>query len=168
MQAFFAKYDAAALYLSRRKYPPGLTYVEKNTFRRFCKKFLIKGLQKSHCDTFQFFTEEMRRAELNHRDWLKTHSASCLSDDELHIMIKDQVLLVLRSRQQVEEALVNYHNELNHLDVNKCLRLLNERSGLKKSPETESHQCPQSCKRHLKQWKIKMSPIFLTDTSGKP
>ncbi|XP_075883817.1 uncharacterized protein LOC142889085 isoform X2 [Nelusetta ayraudi] len=89
-EAFFAKYDAAALYLSRRKYPPGLTYVEKNTFRRFCKKFLIK-------------------------------------DDELHIMIKEQVLLVLRSRQQVDEALVNYHNELNHLDVNKCLRLLNER-----------------------------------------
>lgn len=48
LQAFFAKYDAAALYLSRRKYPPGLTYVEKNTFRRFCKKFLIKGLHRSH------------------------------------------------------------------------------------------------------------------------
>lgn len=44
-------------------------------------------------------------------------------------MIKDQILLVLRNRQQVEEALVNYHNELNHLDVNKCLRLLNERLG---------------------------------------
>lgn len=45
-QAYFAKYDAVALYLSRRKYPPGLTYVEKNTFRRFCKKFAIKGLQR--------------------------------------------------------------------------------------------------------------------------
>lgn len=45
-QACFAKYDAVALYLSRRKYPPGLTYVEKNTFRRFCKKFVIKGLQR--------------------------------------------------------------------------------------------------------------------------
>lgn len=44
-------------------------------------------------------------------------------------MIKDQILLVLRNRQQVEGALVNYHNELNHLDVNKCLRLLNERLG---------------------------------------
>lgn len=53
-----------------------------------------------------------------------------LSEDELHITIKDQVLLVLRSRQQVDEALVNYHNELNHLDVNKCLRLLNERFGV--------------------------------------
>lgn len=50
-----------------------------------------------------------------------------MSDDELHITIKDQVLLVLRSRQQVDEALTNYHNELNHLDINKCLRLLNER-----------------------------------------
>lgn len=39
----------------------------------------------------------------------------------------ERVLLVLRSRQQVEAALVDYHNELNHLDVNKCLRLLNER-----------------------------------------
>lgn len=57
-------------------------------------------------------------------------SSLCLSDDELHIMIKEQVLLVLRSRQQVDEALVSYHNELNHLDVNKCLRLLNERFGL--------------------------------------
>lgn len=63
VQAFFAKYDAAALYLSRRKYPPGLTYVEKNTFRRFCKKFLIKGLQKSDRDAFQFFfIEEMRES----------------------------------------------------------------------------------------------------------
>ncbi|XP_070699024.1 uncharacterized protein [Pempheris klunzingeri] len=39
----------------------------------------------------------------------------------------DRVRLVLRSRQQVEKALMDYHNELNHLDVNKCLRLLNER-----------------------------------------
>lgn len=46
-QAYFAKYDAVSLYLSRRKYPPGLTYVEKNTFRRFCKKFAIKGLYKT-------------------------------------------------------------------------------------------------------------------------
>lgn len=46
-QAYFAKYDAVELYLSRRKYPPGLTYVEKNTFRRFCKKFTMKGLYKT-------------------------------------------------------------------------------------------------------------------------
>lgn len=46
-QAYFAKYDAVSLYLSRRKYPPGLTYVEKNTFRRFCKKFAIKGLYET-------------------------------------------------------------------------------------------------------------------------
>lgn len=48
-------------------------------------------------------------------------------DDELHVVSGDRVLLVLRSRQQVEAALVDYHNELNHLDANKCLRLLNER-----------------------------------------
>lgn len=45
-QAYFAKYDAVELYLSKRTYPPGLSYVEKNTFRRFCKKFTIKGLYK--------------------------------------------------------------------------------------------------------------------------
>lgn len=42
-KAFFAKYDAVQLYLSTRTYPQGLNYVEKNTFRRFCKKFTIKG-----------------------------------------------------------------------------------------------------------------------------
>lgn len=42
-------------------------------------------------------------------------------------MSGDRALLVLRSRQQVEAALMDYHNELNHLDANKCLRLLNER-----------------------------------------
>ncbi|XP_044023662.1 uncharacterized protein LOC122862315 isoform X2 [Siniperca chuatsi] len=89
-EAYFAKYDAVELYLSRRTYPPGLSYVEKNTFRRFCKKFAIK-------------------------------------DEELHMVRGDRERLVLRNRQQVEAALVDYHNELNHLDVNKCLRLLNER-----------------------------------------
>uniref|UniRef100_A0AAQ4QT80 THAP domain-containing protein 1 n=3 Tax=Gasterosteus aculeatus TaxID=69293 RepID=A0AAQ4QT80_GASAC len=89
-EAYFAKYDAVELYLSRRTYPPGLSYVEKNTFRRFCKQFSIK-------------------------------------DDALHIARGDRVRLVLRSRQQVEAALTDYHNELNHLDLDKCLRLLNER-----------------------------------------
>ncbi|GLD47549.1 uncharacterized protein AKAME5_000169300 [Lates japonicus] len=88
--AHFAKYDAVELYLRKRTYPHGLSYVEKNTFRRFCKKFAIK-------------------------------------DDELHMVTGDRVRLVLRSRQQVEVALMDYHNELNHLDINKCLRLLNER-----------------------------------------
>ncbi|XP_054470125.1 uncharacterized protein LOC129103607 [Anoplopoma fimbria] len=89
-EAYFAKYDAVELYLSRHTYPPGLSYVEKNTFRRFCKKFSIK-------------------------------------DDELHIVRGDRVRLVLRSRKRVDDALKDYHNELNHLDVSKCLRLLNER-----------------------------------------
>ncbi|XP_053290705.1 uncharacterized protein LOC128450968 [Pleuronectes platessa] len=86
----FAKYDAVELYLRQRIYPPGLSYVEKNTFRRFCKKFVIK-------------------------------------DAELHMVKGERVRLVLRSQQQVEVALKDYHNELNHLDTNKCLRLLNER-----------------------------------------
>ncbi|KAA8582395.1 hypothetical protein FQN60_009135 [Etheostoma spectabile] len=88
--AYFAKYDAVELYLSKRTYPPGLSYVEKNTFRRFCKKFTIK-------------------------------------DGVLHEVSGGRVRLVLRSRQRVEAALLDYHNELNHLDINKCLRLLNER-----------------------------------------
>ncbi|XP_028294570.1 uncharacterized protein LOC114456786 [Gouania willdenowi] len=89
-EVFFAKYDAVELYLSRHTYPPGLNYVEKNTFRRFCKKFIIK-------------------------------------EGELHMMRGNRVRLVLRTRQQVESTLTDYHDELNHLDVNKCLRLLNER-----------------------------------------
>ncbi|XP_030574403.1 uncharacterized protein LOC115772351 isoform X2 [Archocentrus centrarchus] len=89
-EAIFAKYDAVELYLTKRTYPPGLNYVEKNTFRRFCKKFVIK-------------------------------------DGVLHMGRGDRMRLVLRNRQQVETALLDYHNDLNHLDVNKCLRLLNER-----------------------------------------
>ncbi|XP_047200995.1 uncharacterized protein LOC124855289 isoform X6 [Girardinichthys multiradiatus] len=89
-EAFFSKYNAVELYISRRIYPPGLTYVEKNTFRRFCKRYAI-------------------------------------IDGKLHVVTGDQMRLVLRSRQQVETALLDFHNELNHLNVNKCLRLLNER-----------------------------------------
>uniref|UniRef100_A0A1A8CF61 THAP domain-containing protein 1 n=1 Tax=Nothobranchius kadleci TaxID=1051664 RepID=A0A1A8CF61_NOTKA len=89
-EAFFAKYDAVELYISRRTYPPGLTYVEKNTFRRFCKKYAI-------------------------------------IDGSLHFVSGERVRLVLRNRQQIDDALVDFHDELNHLSVNKCLRLLNER-----------------------------------------
>lgn len=89
-EVYFAKYDAVELYLTSRTYPPGLSYVEKNTFRRFCKKYVIK-------------------------------------DGVLHTVRGERLRLVLRSRQQVESALTDYHDELNHLDVNKCLRLLNER-----------------------------------------
>ncbi|RVE56917.1 hypothetical protein OJAV_G00211100 [Oryzias javanicus] len=89
-EAFFAKYDAVELYLSSHIYPPGLTYVEKNTFRRFCKKFSIK-------------------------------------DGKLYVVSGERLCMVLRSRLQVQAALLDFHNELNHLDANKCLRLLNER-----------------------------------------
>ncbi|XP_063765646.1 uncharacterized protein LOC134881960 isoform X2 [Eleginops maclovinus] len=89
-EAYFAKYDAVELYLSKQTYPPGLSYVEKNTFRRFCKKYCIKG-------------------------------------GRLHIEKGGRLCLILRSRQRVEEALVEFHDELNHLNANKCLRLLNER-----------------------------------------
>ncbi|KAK2892282.1 uncharacterized protein [Channa argus] len=89
-EAYFAKFDAAELYLRRRIYPPGLSFVEKNTFRRFCRNFAIK-------------------------------------DDELHTVKGDRECLVLRNREQVQAVLNDYHNELNHLDVIKCLRLLKER-----------------------------------------
>ncbi|KAF3845522.1 hypothetical protein F7725_008685 [Dissostichus mawsoni] len=84
------EYDAVELYLIKRTYPPGLSYVEKNTFRRFCKRYCIKG-------------------------------------DSLHTERGNRLCLVLRSRKKVEEALLDFHDELNHLNVNKCLRLLNER-----------------------------------------
>ena len=45
-QMFFAKYDAVERYLRRATYPPGLNSVEKNTSRRFAKKYIIKGLYK--------------------------------------------------------------------------------------------------------------------------
>uniref|UniRef100_A0A673BFG6 D-aminoacyl-tRNA deacylase n=2 Tax=Sphaeramia orbicularis TaxID=375764 RepID=A0A673BFG6_9TELE len=89
-KAFFAKYDAVERYLCSQTYPPGLTYVEKNTFRRFCKKFTIR-------------------------------------DEQLHLVKGARLHLVLRNRQQVEDALKEFHDELNHLGVSKCFRLLNER-----------------------------------------
>ena len=52
----------------------------------------------------------------------------------LHMVRGDQLRLVLRNKQQVEAALEEYHNELNHLDVSKCLRLLNERCRVSLSP----------------------------------
>ncbi|XP_034072302.1 uncharacterized protein LOC117546251 isoform X1 [Gymnodraco acuticeps] len=89
-ETYFSKYDAVELYLIKRTYPPGLSYVEKNTFRRFCKRYCIKG-------------------------------------DSLHTERGNRLCLVLRSRTKVEQALLDFHDELNHLNVNKCLRLLNER-----------------------------------------
>lgn len=41
--AFFSKYDAVEKYLKGKGYPPGLTSVEKNTFRRLCSRFAIHG-----------------------------------------------------------------------------------------------------------------------------
>lgn len=68
--------------------------------------------------------------------------------------------LVLRNRQQVETALVDYHNELNHLDVNKCLRLLNERFPLALFLVSDTFQSESSTRSQVLN--------FLTDTSGEP
>ncbi|XP_046874165.1 uncharacterized protein LOC124466377 isoform X2 [Hypomesus transpacificus] len=89
-QAFFAKYDVVDRYIRENIYPSGLSSVEKNTIRRFCKKFIIK-------------------------------------DGLLHIMIKSRVLKVLRSQEDVNQALAEFHDELNHLNLKKCMRLLTER-----------------------------------------
>lgn len=60
--------------------------------------------------------------------------SAVFTDGMLHMMKEDQLRLVLRNKQQVEAALMEYHNELNHLDVRKCLRLLNERCCLALAP----------------------------------
>ncbi|XP_026195514.1 uncharacterized protein LOC113148173 isoform X2 [Anabas testudineus] len=126
-EAYFAKFDAVELYLRRRIYPPGLSYVEKNTFRRFCKNFAIKGLYQ---------LEPLNKVRMHYYNKSSSSSYICVpqlkhvdvcGDDALHMVKRDRVRLVLRNRQQVEVVLNEYHNELNHLDVNKCLRLLNER-----------------------------------------
>ncbi|XP_059209759.1 uncharacterized protein LOC131988624 [Centropristis striata] len=127
-EAYFAKYDAVELYLSRRAYPPGLSYVEKNTFRRFCKKFIVK-------------------------------------DGELHMVRGERVRLVLRSRQRVEAALLDYHNELNHLDVSKCLRLLNERY-FWKTMRSDVVQWIDGCSQCSMKRKKKKKPEDQTDPGG--
>ena len=48
-------------------------------------------------------------------------------DGLLHIMIKSRVLKVLRSQEDVNQALAEFHDELNHLNLKKCMRLLTER-----------------------------------------
>ena len=52
---------------------------------------------------------------------------SRIPDDELQIVRGNRIRRVLRNREEVEMALVSYHDELNHLDLDKCIRLLNER-----------------------------------------
>ncbi|KAM9842651.1 uncharacterized protein ACBR49_014042 [Aulostomus maculatus] len=126
VEVYFSKYDAVEHYLCRHTYPPGLNYVEKNTFRRFCKKFVIK-------------------------------------DNELHIVKGERACLVLRSREQVEAALLDFHNELNHLNVNKCLKLLSERY-FWKTMRSDVVQWISSCS-HCSRAKWKMSKN-LTEARG--
>lgn len=54
-------------------------------------------------------------------------TSAAFTDGKLHVVSGQHQRLVLRNRRQVQAALLDFHNELNHLDVNKCLRLLNER-----------------------------------------
>lgn len=68
------------------------------------------------------------------KEWLKVSVpevslfiSAASTDGKLYVVSGEHLCLVLRSRLQVQAALLDYHNELNHLDVNKCLRLLNER-----------------------------------------
>lgn len=65
-----------------------------------------------------------------------------MSDGQLHLGTGDRVRLVLRNRQQVEAALKDYHNDLNHLNVSKSLRLLSDRSVVR--PQGLSRSSPVS------------------------
>ncbi|KAM6973273.1 uncharacterized protein FYW47_003390 [Aplochiton taeniatus] len=50
-----------------------------------------------------------------------------IKDELLHWVKGTKVRQVLRSREEVNTALTDFHDELNHLDLKKCMRLLNER-----------------------------------------
>ncbi|XP_024911150.1 uncharacterized protein LOC103382553 isoform X2 [Cynoglossus semilaevis] len=126
--AYFDKYDTVEHYLRTRTYPSGLSFVEKNTFRRFCRKFVIK-------------------------------------DDQLHMAHGDRVRLVLRSREQVEVALNDYHNELNHLDASKCLRLLNERF-FWKTMRPDVIQWISGCSMCSRKNKKKLETSLRSDAAG--
>lgn len=55
--AFFSKYDAVEKYLKGKGYPPGLTSVEKNTFRRLCSRFSIHGDDSDCSDQNKMFSQ---------------------------------------------------------------------------------------------------------------
>ncbi|KAG9268129.1 uncharacterized protein LOC103035568 [Astyanax mexicanus] len=90
--AFFSKYDAIEKYLNGKGYPPGLTSVEKNTFRRLCTRFAIH-------DGFLFYTSGRRVQEHGRRR-------------------------VVRSKEEVQSTLTVYHDDMNHLSYEKCLKLI--------------------------------------------
>ncbi|XP_072546578.1 uncharacterized protein [Salminus brasiliensis] len=90
--AFFSKYDAIEKYLNGKGYPPGLTSVEKNTFRRLCTRFAIH-------DGFLFYTAGRGVQEHGRRR-------------------------VVRSKEEVQSTLTVYHDDMNHLSYEKCLKLI--------------------------------------------
>ncbi|XP_006786344.1 uncharacterized protein LOC102794875 [Neolamprologus brichardi] len=95
-EAIFAKYDAVELYLTKRTYPPGLNYVEKNTFRRFCKKFAIKE---------QFVEEilEEKEAVLKISDKIKSDepSSSLSSQTEIHNNPQPKIPILLHLKNPI-------------------------------------------------------------------
>ncbi|XP_060790016.1 uncharacterized protein LOC132894343 isoform X4 [Neoarius graeffei] len=92
--AFFSKYDAVEKYLKGKGYPPGLTSVEKNTFRRLCSRFAIH-------DGFLFYLSGRGTQKHGRRR-------------------------VVRSREEVYSTLTIYHNDMNHLELEKCLKLISQ------------------------------------------
>ncbi|KAM9466665.1 uncharacterized protein Hap1MRO34_015705 [Clarias gariepinus] len=92
--AFFSKYDAVEKYLKGKGYPPGLTSVEKNTFRRLCSRFAIH-------DGFLFYLSGRGTQKHGRRR-------------------------VVRSREEVHSTLTIYHNDTNHLELEKCLKLISQ------------------------------------------
>lgn len=92
--AFFSKYDAVEKYLKGKGYPPGLSSVEKNTFRRLCSRFAIH-------DGFLFYLSGRGTQKHGRRR-------------------------VVRSREEVQSTLAIYHNDMNHLGLEKCLKLISQ------------------------------------------
>ncbi|XP_076834545.1 D-aminoacyl-tRNA deacylase 2 isoform X2 [Brachyhypopomus gauderio] len=112
--AFFSKYDAVEKYLSGRGYPPGLTSVEKNTFRRLCSRFAIH-------DGFLFYTSGRGKREHGRRR-------------------------VVRSREEVQSTLTVYHNDMNHLEFEKCLKLVSRHffwGSMRADIDLWIQRCPQ-------------------------
>ncbi|XP_026864650.2 D-aminoacyl-tRNA deacylase 2 isoform X3 [Electrophorus electricus] len=112
--AFFSKYDAIEKYLSGKGYPPGLTSVEKNTFRRLCSRFAMH-------DGFLFYTSGRGIQEHGRRR-------------------------VVRSRKEVQSTLTVYHNEMNHIKFEKCLKLVSRHffwGSMRADVDLWIQQCPR-------------------------
>ncbi|KAI5102212.1 putative D-tyrosyl-tRNA(Tyr) deacylase 2 [Silurus meridionalis] len=117
--AFFSKYDAVEKYLKGKGYPPGLTSVEKNTFRRLCSRFAIH-------DSFLFYLSGRGTQKHGRRR-------------------------VVRSREEVHSNLAIYHDGMNHLELEKCLKLISQHffwGSMRADVSLWIQRCPECSKAH--------------------